>query len=196
MQSVETMRPNSTLGVTPHSVTINTEIFKMTTSARLTLIAVLLMLGGTAFASTWNVLLGVGNDETRYFFDSDTVVKTRDRNILVWLKAVQTTKANSDGSWAVALRWKMNCSKNTIQIISYSSYNRDGKLILSDSKPRMEHEAAPDSIGEAVLKIACEPIFPNDKSNISYYRLDGVDVFQATKIFVELMKDQNDSAPK
>ena len=60
----------------------------------------------------------------------------------------------------------------------------------------MEREVIPDSTGEGMLKIACEPIFPNDKSGKNYFKLEGIDVFQATRNYVEYQKSQVDSAPK
>jgi hypothetical protein len=163
--------------------------------ARRSIIASFLMLTTIAHASTWNFAL-VGDDEVRYFFDSDTVVKTRDRNILMWVKTVKTTKAYSDGSWSIAYRWKINCSKKTLQTLAWSSYGNDGKFIRSGSTLGVEEEVVPDSVGEAMLKIACESNFPNDKSSNSYFKLEGMDVFQATRNYVEHIKSQVDSAPK
>lgn len=155
----------------------------------------LLIFTSTTFASAWN-FVWVGNDEIQYFFDADTVEKTRDRNVLVWVKAVNTTKADSDGSWSTAYRWKFNCSKKTGQSLAWSSYDSDGKFVRSGSTPGVEKEMVPDSLGEAMLKIACEPNFPNDKSSKDYFKLEGVDVFQATKNYVEYKKSKIDSAPK
>lgn len=167
----------------------------MKTLARASLIAFFVLLTTNAFASTW-YFLWVGNDEVRSFFDADTIEKTRDRNILLWLKTVNTTKANSDGSWSMAFRWKIGCSKRTVQTLAWSSYGSDGKFIRSGSNPEAASEVIPDSMGEAILKIACEPVFPNDKSGNSYFKLEGIDVFQATKNYVEVRKLQIDSAPK
>jgi len=102
------------------------------------------------------------------------------------MKSVNTTKPDSDGSWATAFRWKINCAKRTIQTLAWSSYGNDGKFIRSGSTPGVESEVVPDSIGEGILKIACEPNFPNDKSGNSYFKLEGIDVFQATRNYMNL----------
>ncbi len=153
------------------------------------------VVSASAFASTWN-FAWVGNDEVRYFFDADTVVKTRDRNILVWVKMVNTTKADSDGRWSTAARWKINCTKRTIQFLSWSSYGNDGKFLRSGSTPGTESEVIPDSNGEGMLKIACDPIFPNDMSEKNYFKIPGNDVFLATRIYVETMNSKIDNTPK
>ena len=147
------------------------------------------------FASTWN-FLWVGNDEARFFFDADTVQKTPDKSVLIWIKMVNTTKPDADGSWATAARWKIGCPRRTIQTLSTSTYGSDGKFIRSASVPGAETEVVPDSTGEAMLKIACEPNFPNDKSGNNYFKLDGLDVYQATKNYVNYRKSQQDAAPK
>ena len=149
---------------------------------------------GSASASTWN-FLWVGNEDTRYFFDADTVEKNRDITT-VWIKTVQTTRPDDDGSWATALRWKINCTKRTIQALAMSLYDRDGKFIRSINTIGQESAVIPDSTGEGVLKIACEPNFPRDTSGSKYFKLDSNDVFQATRNYVEMKKSQIDSAPK
>lgn len=145
-------------------------------------------------ASTWN-FVWVGNDETRFFFDADTVEKSKDITT-VWIKTVQVNHPNSNGSWSYAHRWKINCQKKTIQTLAYSSYDKDGRFIRSDSTPGTEDVAVPDSTGEAMMKIACEANFPRDTSNAKYFKLEGNDVYQATKNYGDYQKSQIDSAPK
>lgn len=148
-----------------------------------------------ATASTWNYLY-VGSEDSRYFFDADTVEKAKDKSLMVWIKAVKTVQANSDESWATALRWKFNCTKRTIQTLAWSSYDRDGKFMKSGSNPGTEDVAIPDSTGEGVLKVVCEPNFPNDTSNKKYFKLGHNDVFLATKNYVDRIKSEVDTAPK
>jgi len=147
-----------------------------------------------ARASTWN-FAWVGNEETRYFFDADTVEKNKEF-VTVWIKTVQTTAPDNDGSWAMALRWRMNCSKRTILSLASSTYDKDGKFIKSATPSGSETPVIPDSTGEAMLKIACEANFPRDSSGDRYFKLNGIDVFQATRNYVDMRKSQVDSAPK
>ena len=157
-------------------------------------VALCSLLTSPVFASTWH-FVWVGNDEVRFFFDGDTVERNREITT-VWIKTVRTNQADGDGSWASALRWRMNCSKRTIQTLAWSSYAKDGKFLKSNSNPAPEEPTIPDSTGEAILKIACEANFPRDTSGEKYFKLEGNDVFQATKNFVEYRKTQMDVAPK
>ena len=153
-----------------------------------------MLLGSSAFASTWH-FTWVGNDDARYFFDAETVEKNRDITTL-WIKTVRTNTPDNDGSWATALRWRLNCSKRTIQTLAWSTYAKDGKFIKSNSTPDQETPVVPDSTGESMLKLACEAGFPRDGSGSKYVKVEGNDVFQATKNLIEYQKSQVDVAPK
>lgn len=152
------------------------------------------LVASNARASTWN-FAWVGNDEVRYFFDADTVEKNKEL-VTVWIKTVQTATPDNDGTWARALRWRMNCSKRTILSLASSTYDKDGKFIRSGTPSGSETPVVPDSTGESMLKIACEANFPRDTSGENYFELNGTDVFQATKNYVDMKKSQVDSAPK
>ena len=160
---------------------------------KLTFAAASLFMLDAAEASSWNYP-SIGTDDSLYFFDADTVEKTRDKNVLVWVKQVNKVKADSDGTWSMASRWKINCIKKTIQKLSWSVYDIDGKFIKSNSTPGQEAGVVPDSIGESFLKIACDPSFPNDKSEKIYFKVKDVLLF--TKKVVELENSRIDSAPQ
>lgn len=147
-----------------------------------------------AIASSW-YFTWAGNEETTYFFDADTIEKTKD-NITVWIKTVQVKQADSDGSWASAYRWKFNCSKRTIQALQASIYDKDGKFIKSFPEPSKESATIPDSTGEAMQKIVCASSFPKVVPGANYVKLDDNDVFRATRTYSEIKKSQIDSAPK
>ena len=164
------------------------------TTIRSTIFGVVLTAPVLVMASSWH-FAWVGNDETRYFFDAETIERNRDLTT-VWVKTVQVSRPDTDGSWASALRWRFNCTKRTVQSLGWSTYDRDGKFIKSSSALSEEGAVIPDSTGEAMLKIACEPTFPRDVSGIKYFKLEGNDVFQATKNYAEMRKSQMDNAPK
>jgi hypothetical protein len=158
-------------------------------------LALLASLASTlAIASNWH-FAWVGNKEIRYFFDAESIEKTKEA-ITVWVKTVKTSQADSDGSWATALRWRFNCSKKTIQSLSMSLYDKDGKFLRSSQGSNADEPVVPDSTGEAMLKIVCKPGFPNDKSGNEYFKVEDNDVFRATKTYVDLLGSQIDSAPK
>lgn len=149
----------------------------------------------SAFASSWNYA-SIGNDDAAYYFDAETVQKNPNKTVLVWIKYVQKTKADSDGSWSTANRWSLNCNKRTLQSLQASTYDRDGKFIKSYPKPTDESVVVPDSVGEAMLKIACDPTFPNDKSGKAYFKIYDNDPFAFTKLIVEHEQSKQDNAPK
>lgn len=157
-------------------------------------LALCTLVSSPVFASTWNYI-PVGNDEAVFYFDADTVVKTRETTTL-WVKYVQTTAPDTDGSWSSAVNWRLNCSKRTIQSLGWSSYTKEGKFIKSGEKVGQESAVIPDSTGEAVLKIACQANFPRDTSGTTYFKINDNDIFQATSRLVELRKSQQDNAPK
>lgn len=148
-----------------------------------------------AFASTWFGTAS-GTDDTLYFFDADSVEKNRGITI-IWIKTVQIHRADSsDGSWAAAYRWRINCSKKTIQSLAASTYDQDGKFIKSSPNPGKETDVIPDSTGESMLKLACVADFPKSKSEKGYWRIESNDIFQATRNYAEYLKSQKDTAPK
>jgi hypothetical protein len=155
-----------------------------------------LVFNANVFAATWNYI-NAGNDEIAFFFDSDTVEKAPNNNILVWIKTVQKTKSDSDGSWSKALKWKLNCKKRTQQTLLWSTYNSDGKFISSSTNQYTEEEVVPDSMGDIILKFACEPNFPNDLSGKSYFKLKvGSNPIEVTKWLVDYNNSHVDKAPQ
>ena len=152
------------------------------------------MISTLACASNWH-FAWVGNKETRYFFDAESIERTKDA-IIVWVKMVQVSQIDTDGSWATALRWRFNCPKKAIQTLAASLYDKDGKFIRSSSGTSTEQVVVPDSTGEAMLKIVCKANFPNDKSGNEYFRVENNDVFQSTRNYAEMISSQTDAAPK
>ena len=145
-------------------------------------------------ASTWNLIL-VGNQEALHFFDADTVEKSGN-TVTLWTKTVQSRKADSDGSWATANRELFDCSARTIQRLSWSSYNNNGDYIGSSHRPSTPYSPAPDTIGEALLRIACEPNFPRDTTGKNYFKPTSNDVFKVRDNIVRRLNSQVDIAPK
>jgi hypothetical protein len=156
------------------------------------------LFGASAFASEWNNFTTANNHDHEYFFDAASVEKSKDVST-VWIKTVRTYTPDSDGSWATALRWRLNCQKKTIQTLAWSTYDADGKFIKSGSNASSEDAAIPDSIGEGILKASCMADFPKNTpaTNPVYFKLDKFnnDIFAATKRFVELRKSRVDNAP-
>ena len=151
-------------------------------------------LSPAATAATWNYI-SAGNEETLYFFDSDTVERSSNVETL-WIKTDQVSSPDKGGAWSTALRWRMNCSARTIQTLAWSDYDNAGNFIRSNNKSGTANLALPDSTGEAVLKIACQANFPRDTSGKDYFILDENDVFRARDKYVRYLNTQSDTAPK
>lgn len=149
----------------------------------------------SSFASSWHYA-SVGNGEAYYYFDRDTIERNPDKSVLIWVKTVQTMKPDTDGSWSTSFRWKVSCAKRKIQTQMWSTYDQDAKFIKSNSTPSKEEEVILDSIGEAALKMVCDPSFPNDTSGRVYFKLVNNDPFLSTRNLVEFNKSKIDNAPK
>jgi hypothetical protein len=147
-----------------------------------------------ASASSW-YFLQAGSEETRYFFDAESIERSKS-TVVVWVKAVQVTKAEDDGSWSGAMRWRFQCTRRTLQSLSESRYNKDGVFLRAFPKAGSESAVVPESTGEAIMKIVCKSNFPYDKSGADYFRLKSNDVYQATRSYADLINSQSDSAPK
>jgi hypothetical protein len=136
------------------------------------------------------------NDEKNvYFFDADTVEKSKD-TVTLWIKTVLTNKTNPEDPWAAASRWKINCSKKMLQSLTTSYYDGNGRFIKSDPHPNEPALIVPDSIGDGIQKIACESKFPYDKSETKYFKLKNSDVYGFVNNYIEYQKTQIDLAPK
>ena len=152
------------------------------------------MISSSALSATW-YYAPIGNDEAEYYFDFDTIEKTK-TTVLIWTKSVRTESADKDGSWATANRHRFNCSKRTIQTMASSDYDQQGKFIKSYPNPGPEREVFPDSIGEAGLKMVCASDFPNNKSEKFYLKVNSNDIFAFTRALTNLRKAEIDTAPK
>ena len=149
-----------------------------------------------AVASTWNTFVEAYNAETAlFFFDADTVTKQGD-TVTLWVKYVNTKKADADGSWATASRYVLTCSKRTAQVLTSSLYDKDGKFMRSFPNPGQSQDIVPDSILEGVHKAACTPDFPRNKSGNLYFPVKDNDIFQHTRSFLEYLESRKDQAPK
>ena len=153
--------------------------------------------GASAFASEWNNFYSVNVDDAEYFFDAESVIKTKS-TVTLWTKSVQKSKPELDGSWSMAVNRRINCPNRTTQLLSWSTYDSAGKFITSDSTAGQEKSVVPDSVGAEILKVACMADFPRNTlvTQKSYFKVVGNDVFAATKQIVELYKSQVDNAPK
>lgn len=154
------------------------------------------LLVNTAAASTWNTFTQAFNkDIGLWFFDADTIQKQKD-TITIWIKYVNTVKADNDGSWATASRYIFTCSKRKTQVLTSSIYDKDGNFIRSYPTPGSQVDITPDSILEGIYTAVCKPDFPKNKSGELYFQVKDNDIFAHTKQFMEYLESQKDAAPK
>lgn len=146
----------------------------------------------TSSAATWHGM-AVGTDDLAYFFDSESVQKSPN-TVSVWVKTVSFTKPkDADGVWATAFRYRFDCLARTIQMLTYSDYDENGKYISSSDREGSTKLVTPDSTGEGMLNIFCESSFPNDKSEEKYWKIIENDVFKARDA---ILRSMIDAAPK
>jgi hypothetical protein len=165
-----------------------------TTSRLATACSLSLIISIPAEASNWNYPFIYSNDEL-YFFDADSVEKTNDFTA-VWIKSVRKEGPDASGTLATAMRWRFNCKKHTLQVLSSSMYGKKGVFINSNNNPSNESLVTPDTIGDGMQKVVCAVNFPNDKSGKFYFKIDNNDVYIATERYMEGMKSLQDDAPK
>jgi len=161
---------------------------------KLTLIF-LLAVSVSAAASSWNFISAVNSDSSYYFFDADSIQR-ESGNILIWVKNVRKTSPDSDGAWATAIRYKIDCRQRNFQNMGASDYDYNNNFIKSYPKVGLVTVPPPDSIGEGIINVVCKSNFPNDKSaNADYVRILDNDVFAATRRILDAVNGRIDKAP-
>lgn len=158
-------------------------------------VALALLGSSSASASTWNVFKYAYNDDTVYYFDADTVVKSGD-TITLWTKYVRLRTAEKDGSWTTAQRAVYACQKRTFQSSSMSIYDKSGTFMRSFTSTTVPTDIAPDSLGEAILKAACSPNFPRATDQSQYWPVPDNDVLEHARAFQAYSETLTDKAPK
>ncbi len=119
-------------------------------------------------ASAWNTFGNVSGSSMLIYFDAESVVRRPDV-VTVWLKYVYDTGSKqSDNVYSLALRMAFNCKARTTQVLTSSSYDRDGVFIRTDSTAGTPQDIIPDSLGDGMAKAICAANFPNDKSGSQY----------------------------
>ena len=149
------------------------------------------------YASEWQIFADTNGTNAYYFFDRATVLK-QGGSVTLWIKYVQNlSKPDTDGSYATAMKEVYVCSKRTNQILSYSTYDKDGQFIKSKQNAGTVTDIAPDTIGEGIFKAVCSSDFPNNKSRKLYVPATNNDPFKHTADLFEYFRAQKtDLAPQ
>lgn len=133
---------------------------KMTRLLRAGLTVCLLVWGQVSAASSWWYVGTSGPKPRRfvYFLDKDSKRQIRPNVFQVWESDYNETQTSSRAWASEKILTEYNCVDRTTTMINYIEYDRSGVVIKSYSAPaysRTIEPAAPDTVAEAMLKVAC-----------------------------------------
>jgi len=147
--------------------------------------------------ATWYVFNHAVNDYKVYFFDINTITTTGN-NVSVWVKYVNNVKhPDNDGSYSTATKIEFDCSKNTVQYLNSSIYNKEAKFIRAYIKPEDTVKVEPNSINEAMSKAVCSQDFAKSSSREEYFSVEGNDIYELAANYYKSQEAKLiDEAPK
>lgn len=148
-------------------------------------------------AATWNAFVYGSNDYKGYYFDANSVNKTKD-GVAFWMKYVNNVKhPDNDGGYSTAQNVEFSCSNNTIQVFNSSIYDKDGKFIKAYPNPEKLIDIKPNTLFNSMLTAVCTPDFPLNKSKAQYYLVEDNDIYRdSTSYYRSIEEKQTDNAPK
>lgn len=122
-------------------------------SANLVIAAIGLILSVEALAEDL-VLYDIGSQGSYYFYDTESIRRSGDE-VTVWV-TVDESKNKSVSYRTAKLKWRIDCTEETIGLISYVYYKSNGTLFDSESTkyPSME-PVVPGSTGESLFRKVC-----------------------------------------
>lgn len=162
---------------------------------KIIVVCFMLIISLEANASTWQFLYTFSHSEFAIFFDSDSVERNGD-NRLIWYKFVRKNAPDSDGAWASASKYKINCRDKSYVVLHTSDYNKDNIFIKSYPGSPVVNFPVPDSAAETIVKISCRANFPHESSNNAPYgKINGNDIFDFTKFLKEWESTRGDKVP-
>lgn len=106
----------------------------------------------TALAARW-VLVEIAKDQTVYFLDTSKLTSTQERTY--WVKRIRKT-VDYDGEKSAVVRYAFDCKNDRLAALSITTYKTDGNVINSLDRAEPMRIAIPDSIGESLLRVACQ----------------------------------------
>ncbi len=109
-----------------------------------------------ASAADWRYL--IGDENSIWFIDTSSLVSVASSRT-GWVKIVVYKDAVAiRGMRSSMTKYAVHCKTRQIQILSGTTYNMDGTVKMSNTKPGESAEVIPDSMGEAVYDLMCGPI--------------------------------------
>ena len=117
-----------------------------------------------AWGANWKLY-----SETDFFssyYDRETVNRTSENIVRVWVKEVNTEKGMTDmvnrfgeefkNCDHIKKLYEIDCTEKRIRILSSAAYSRAGEVIISDDSPSKWISIMPKSEGEALHKTVCK----------------------------------------
>lgn len=127
---------------------------------KIILSAALFVITNFAFASEWYFLIGETSDRA-VFFDKESAVR-EGHTLTMWVRhiALSESKLLAANVFSYTTKVKYDCTKKTATILGGVAYNKKRETV-NQIKQLEEQGIVPDTIGEALFKIACVKSFPN-----------------------------------
>jgi hypothetical protein len=161
-----------------------------------TLFVSLFVFNANANAADWYAFSKTFTDNKIFFFDRDTVVRSKETTT-VWIKALYDVKSTqNDGVYTEAYRYVFDCAKRTLQALQASTYDRQGKFLKSFSEPGSPKEAVPGTVAEGLMTAVCSRRFPDDPKSDFYVRPTEQNLNQLSVEYFEDQRSKVDNAPK
>lgn len=112
----------------------------------------------------------------------------------MWVRhiALSESKPIAPNVFSLTKKMRYNCSKKTATILRIVGYDKK-REVVSQVGQLKEQEIVPDSIGDALFKIACFESFPNSLPTNSALGLPNIDTYDFAAEIAEKRKRR--SAP-
>lgn len=129
----------------------------------------------SAHAATWYGF-NIGTTQTLAFFDYDTITR-HGREITLWVKFYSNQdEQRLEGVESSAMKVTYSCLNRTSQILSSTSYDKNGKVLHSESSKRGIEDVVPGTIGEQLLGAVCSKNFQKVNSSPLYFPIKNNDI--------------------
>lgn len=123
-----------------------------------------LAIAGAAQASEWKPV--DSTNDTVWFLDTSSLISVSGSRI-GWVKVVQREGSlGLNGTKTSMNKYAAHCKTRQLQVLSWTDYQANGKVINSASKPTESSEVVPESIGETLFDAMCNQQSPARKRSV------------------------------
>lgn len=107
------------------------------------------------------------DDELIRLAEIDTISKQTNTGYVRMWHAIGWAGYQDDNIYLMRVFSEYDCKARRSRLLSFSSYNLNGKLLFSDTKTGDWEYSIPDTYGEGTLQVACREV-PQDPERIMY----------------------------